>query len=52
MCPVVIEDDPADGASEAGVADAGSNGGQIGHCADVTDSIADSQEHSLDWHGI
>jgi hypothetical protein len=29
-CPVVIEVDPADGVSEAGVADAGSDGGQTG----------------------
>ena len=41
-CPVVIEDDPADDVSEAGVADAGSDCCQTGHCADITDCIADS----------
>jgi hypothetical protein len=43
---VVIEDDPADGVSEAGVADAGSDGSQTGHFTDITDCIAGIQEHN------
>jgi hypothetical protein len=49
-CPVVIEDDPADGASGANVVYARSDGGKTGHCTDVTNCIANSQEHNLDGY--